>query len=130
LQVYKKYASKALLLRGEMRTFSGWLLGLKLGFIAVCLVICFDGHHPPAVAQQRQLIPVITAEDAAQDSEIAAISKHLEATDARVEKQWDALSANANELSGMRGEERIIGAVLGLLASSSLAVQLRKRNEI
>jgi hypothetical protein len=108
-----------------MRTYSIGLV-LKFVFIAVCFVVCFSGQHPPAQAQQ-QFVPVITAEDAAQDRDIAAINKHLESTDARVEKQWDLLSTNANELSGMRGEERIIGAVLGLLASSSLVVQLRRR---
>lgn len=110
-----------------MRACSWVLLGLKLGFITVCLIICFGGQHPPAMAQQQRFVPVITAEDAVQDRDIAQINKHLESTDARVEKQWDLLTINANELSGMRGEERIIGAVLGVLVSSSLVVQLRRK---
>lgn len=105
---------------------------LKVAFVAVCAVVTFGGHHPPSYAQgsqqrQYQYVPVITAEDAVQDSDINAINKHLETTDASVKEQWKATNQIQSDLSGMRGEERIIGAVLGIIASSSVFLQWRKR---
>lgn len=104
---------------------------LKFAFIAVCTVVVFGGHHPPSQAQQREpqyvQIPVITAEDAVQDTDIKALNKHIESTDANVKEQWQSITQIQSDLSGMRGEERIIGAVLGLIASSSVILQWRRR---
>lgn len=105
---------------------------LKVTFIAICIVVVFGGSHPPSHAQsmqqmQSQYIPVITAKDAVQDTDIAALNKHVDNTDASVKELWQASSNLQSDISGMRGEERIIGAILGLVASSSLILQWRKR---
>jgi hypothetical protein len=105
-------------------------LALKLAFIAVCAYVVFGGNHPPATAQARmqpQYVPVITAEDAVQDNNISALNKHLENTDATAKEQWLTISQIQNDISGMRGEERIIGAVLGVIASSGVIMQWRRR---
>jgi hypothetical protein len=106
------------------------LLVLRLITITVCIFIAFGGHHPPSYAQtpQRlQYVPVITAEDAVQDNNIVALNEHLRTTDATVKEQWKAVYEMEGDLSGLRGEERIIGAVLGIIASSSVFLQWRKR---
>ena len=103
------------------------LLVLRLLTLTVCLIIVFGGHHPPSYAQSLQYVPVITAEDAVQDTNISALNKHLEATDTVAREQWKSISQMQSDLSGMRGEERIIGAVLGIIASSSVILQWRKK---
>jgi hypothetical protein len=114
------------------RVFPPGQLVLKVVFIAICAVVALGGHHPPSYAQtaqqiQSQYIPVITAKDAVQDTDIAALNKHVDNTDDNVKAQWQAISLLQSDISGMRGEERVIGAVLGLVASSSLILQWRKR---
>lgn len=109
------------------RVFPLGQLVLKVSFIVVCFVVAFSGHHPPAYAQTPQFVPVITAEDAVQDSNIAALNKHIEATDVNVKEQWRTITQIQTDISGMRGEERIIGAVLGLIASSSMILQWRRK---
>lgn len=109
------------------RVFPLGQLVLKVSFIGVCFVVAFSGRHPPAYAQTPQFVPVITAEDAVQDSNIAALNKHIEATDVNVKEQWRTITQIQTDISGMRGEERIIGAVLGLIASSSMILQWRRK---
>jgi hypothetical protein len=112
------------------RTFPPGQLLLKVTFIAVCAFIVFDGHHPPAYAQvgrQLQYVPVVTAEDAVQDADIIAINKHLEVTDSTAKDQWKTINDIQSDISGMRGEERVIGAVLGIIASSGLFLQWKRR---
>lgn len=114
-------------------TFPLGQLALKIAFIAICCVVVFGGHHPPSYAQspqprgERQYVPVITAEDAVQDADLAALNKHIESTDVNVKEQAQAIVQIQNDISGMRGEERIIGAVLGIIASSSVILQWRRR---
>lgn len=108
-------------------------LVLKVLFIGICLLVTFGGHHPPSYAQstrlteQRQFVPVVTAEDAVQDTDIAAINDHLKNTDVNVKEQYQLIAQVQSDIAGMRGEERIIGAVLGIIASSSIILQWRKR---
>lgn len=118
--------------RAMRRIFPLGQLALKVVFITICCVIVFGGNHPPSYAQsqqqmQSQYIPVITAKDAVQDTDIAALNKHVESTDTSVKEQWQSISQLQSDISGMRGEERIIGAILGLVASSSLILQWRRR---
>lgn len=119
------------LVRAMQRIFPLGQFVLKITFIVICGVIVFGGNHPPSHAQtpqlQSQYIPVITAKDAVQDTDIAALNKHLDATDANLKEQWQATVSLQSDLSGMRGEERVIGAILGLVASSSLILQWRRR---
>jgi hypothetical protein len=98
-------------------------------FLFLCLYLAVSGHYPPVLAQRPQQVPVpvLTVEDAMQDHDIAEVNKHLEATDAKVQKQWDKQNKIENDLSGLQGEERIIGAVLTLLSGSGIILQIRKK---
>lgn len=112
------------------RVFPMGQLVLKITFIIICCIVVFGGSHPPSHAQtpqQSQYIPVITAKDAVQDTDIANLNKHLDNTDVNVKEQLQAITLVQNNLADMRGEERVIGALLGLVASSSLILQWRRR---
>jgi hypothetical protein len=100
---------------------------IKFATLAVCLFVAFSGHYPPLAAQILPP-PVLTYEDAIQDHDIAQVNKHIEATDARVQKQGESLNILANEMAGLQGEERIIGAVLSLLSGGGIILQLRKKS--
>jgi len=105
-------------------------LGIKLSILLVCLVMAFGGHYPPAHAQTMQTVqvPVITNEDVRQDTNIDLINQHLNATDARLQRQWDISNTNALDIAGMKGEERIIGVVLSLLSGVSIVLQVRRKD--
>jgi hypothetical protein len=103
--------------------------GLKLAIITVCLVMMFDGHYPPVHAQSRriQTVPVITTEDAMQDDRIAALNRHLEATDARVESLRQTMEATGNDVSAVRGEIEAFGLLLTVLSIAALVIQIRRK---
>jgi hypothetical protein len=93
----------------------------------------FSGHYPPVQAQRAPApvqVPVLTYEDAIQDHDIAEVNKHLENTDAKVQKQWDKQNKIENDLSGLQGEERIIGGVLSLLSGGGIILQLKKEKKV
>jgi hypothetical protein len=94
-------------------------IALRIAVLAILITVAFGGHHPPVSAQT---IPVLTVEDAVQDQKLAQQDQHLTATDARVQKQWDSINANASAISGMQGEERGIGVALAILQLVSIAV--------
>lgn len=93
---------------------------LRGAAVAVCVLACLSGH-PPASAQAAQ----ISAEDAVQDSDIIAINRHLEATDARVSALSAEIDTSNQSISEMEGEQRVFFAVLGLLTSGSIFIQFR-----
>jgi hypothetical protein len=89
--------------------------------------MAFGGNHPPAGAQQTiqvQQIPVITNEDVKQDTNIDSINVHLSATDSRIQHDLELSNANSIAIAEMQGEERIFGAILGLLSSGSIILQV------
>jgi hypothetical protein len=108
-------------------------IGLKLAVLAVCVMTVFSGHYPPASAQQHrrvtQMVPVLTVEDAVQDNNIEAANKHLETTDANVSRFGVALEKAEPDISGIQGEERGIGALLGAMSLLQIFLQFRKKAE-
>jgi hypothetical protein len=102
---------------------------LKVAFIAVCGFVAFGGNHPPSHAQvlAKQYVPVITTEDTVQDIKIVELNEHMKSTDQNVKDQGAIIMQMQNDMSGHRGEERVIGAVLGVIASSGLIIQWRRR---
>lgn len=104
---------------------------LKLAFLAVCLFVAIGGYYPTAYPQEHRrplpVFPVITTEDAMQDHDIDSINEHLNATDARLQKELEAEQKNSLDISGIQGEERIIGSVLALLSSAGLILQVRRK---
>ena len=81
-------------------------LGLFLRVLAFvfCLCMVFGGHHPPVQAQDRSQRPSpISSEDAVQDTNIAAINKHLESTDGNVKETELRLSSIQDQLSEIHG---------------------------
>ncbi len=94
--------------------------------------MAISGNHPPANAQLRPagavpVVPVLTIEDALQDSDIAAVNKHVDSTDANVARNWVGVQKNAADIAGMQGEERGIGAFLALLSGTGLILQVRSK---
>jgi hypothetical protein len=104
-------------------------IGCKLIVLAICMFVAFGGNYPPATAQvaKQGIVPVLTVEDAVQDAHIGEINDHLKATDAEVARNWAVLQKNAEDISGMQGEERGIGGVLGLLSGIQIVLQIRKK---
>lgn len=102
----------------------------KAMFLSVCLFMAFGGHYPPAHAQLTQTvqIPVITNEDVRQDTNINMLNDHINATDARIQRESDILNKAALDIAGMQGEERIFGSVLGLLSSVSIGLQIKRKS--
>lgn len=96
---------------------------LKTSFIALCLLRTFGLGYPPAAAQ-----PVLTVEDAVQDSKISEINEHLKATDGRADQYLSDLHKVANDVAGMQGENRIAYSVIAAIASTSLVVTWRKKS--
>jgi hypothetical protein len=106
-------------------------VGIKIAFLIVCLVITFGGHYPPSHAQMQTVqIPVVTNEDVKQDTNIDLINQHLNATDARLQREAERSDNNALDIAGMKGEERIIGAVLTLLSGVSIVLQVRRKDKV
>jgi hypothetical protein len=107
------------------------LLGVKVAFLSVCLLAVFSGHHPPVQAQTQhvkvQTIPVIKTEDALQDRDIAAINKHLEATDAAVETLRKATELQGNVVSAIHGEIEAFGLLLTVLSIAAIVIQIKKQ---
>ena len=103
---------------------------IRCSTVAVCFFFAFGGHYPPAHGQRQRTeiqVPVLTVEDAVQDNDIKAINQHLVATDGTVLKQWEMMSQMANDVSGMKAEQRIAEFIIGLIASSGVVLQLRKK---
>ena len=102
---------------------------LKVAFIAVCGFVAFGGSHPPSHAQvlAKQYVPVITTEDTVQDIKIVELNEHMKSTDQNVKDQGAIIMQMQNDMSGQRGEERVIGSVLALLVSSGLIMQWKRR---
>jgi hypothetical protein len=106
------------------------LFGLKIAILAICLFTAFGGHYPPAAAQRLtyrvQTVPVITTEDALQDSDIAALNKHLQSTDDVVKAMKVEQDRRGSEMDNWHGEERIIGGIIALLAAGGLVLQIKQ----
>jgi hypothetical protein len=104
---------------------------VRCSTVLICFFFAFGGHYPPAHAQRTrpevQTVPVLTVEDAVQDNDIKAINQHLVATDGTVQRQWDVMTSMANDVSGMKAEQRVAEFIIGLIASSGVVLQLRKR---
>lgn len=101
---------------------------LEFVTLTVCLWICFGGSHPPMQAQsQRVAVPVLTVEDAVQDSKLQELQTHQASIDDKLQKMWDAIGANTNSISGIQGEERGIGALLGALSIAQIILQISRR---
>jgi hypothetical protein len=106
------------------------LFWMRIVFIFLCGFLAFGGHYPPVLAQkpmQIQEVPVLTVEDAVQDNNIKAMNDHLVSTDATVRLQWTAINKLVSDVSGMQGEERIIGVILGLISTGGIILQVRKK---
>lgn len=101
-------------------------IGLKILFIAICMVVMLSGEYPPAQAQPS-IVPVLTVEDAVQDHSIASIEKEQESQKQTLQAQWTAVQTNGNLIAGMQGEERGIGALLLLIQIASIVFQVRKK---
>jgi len=104
-------------------------LALKGTVFAVCFYLALSGTHPPAQAQNspQLVLPVLTAEDAVQDTRIAEMNKHLEVADANNTRVWAETQKNAADIAGMQGEERGIGAFLALLSGTGIVLQVRSK---
>lgn len=103
---------------------------IKLASMILCCVILFGGHNPPSFAQSRHqgdqypVVPWLSNEDVGQDHDISALNKHIEATDLALLKQRELLDANTNELSSIRGEERMFGGILAFLTGLGITLQV------
>jgi hypothetical protein len=102
--------------------------------MTVCFFFAFGGHYPPAYAQRVQQVPVLTVEDAVQDTYIKSINDHLMATDARAEAERariEDLKKDLNDvksdIAGMHAEARIVQFIIGALSSAGLILQVRRK---
>lgn len=100
---------------------------VRCSTVAVCFFFAFSGHHPPAFAQRSDAVPAMTVEDAVQDNDIKSINQHLVATDAAVQKQWEVMIQMAQDVSSMKAEQRFAEFIIGLIASSGVVLQLRRK---
>ena len=73
-------------------------------------------------------IPILTVEDSLQDQDIKELNKHLESTDAKLDKAVDAINKSNDAIAGMKGEERAVGLLLGLLEIGAIIVQIKKQD--
>jgi hypothetical protein len=121
--------------KSPAETPSGFTLqiAVKLAVLAVCVMTVFGGHYPPAHAQQThrvtQILPILTVEDAVQDNNIEAVNKHLEATDTTISRMELTMQKAEADVSGIQGEERGIGALLGALTLLQIFLSFRKKAE-
>jgi uncharacterized coiled-coil protein SlyX len=107
---------------------------VKIATMAVCFFFALGGHYPPCLAQRVQQIPVLTVEDAVQDTYIKSINDHLVGTDARAEAErirLEDLKKELNDLksdvSGMHAEARVVQFIIGALSSAGLILQVRRK---
>lgn len=107
----------------------------RLAFAVICLWVVLGGHWPPAASAQyqqhepviqTQLFPVLTSEDAVQDSKIAELFDSRDKGAVSRAKLTDMVNANTSAISGIQGEERGIGALLLLLQVVSMVQASRK----
>ena len=104
------------------RAFS---LAFRIIALGICLYVVGSGHYPPLRAQTSSL----TAEDATQDANIAAINKHMETTDANVLRQETSLSAIALAQAETQAEVRIFSAILIALIGGSITIQIATKTK-
>lgn len=97
------------------------LLAVKTLTVVVCLYVALSGMYPPGMAQGLvvQPVPVITTEDALQDDRIKTMQD-------QVSKQFVRMNSVEAAIAGMQAEERVIGAVIGILTSAGLILQVKK----
>ncbi|HEX5236142.1 MAG TPA: hypothetical protein VFW25_12525 [Silvibacterium sp.] len=100
----------------------------------VCRLLAFGFSlamvsRPPVAAQERQERGQISSEDAVQDVNIAAIDRHLQATDARAEAEYSRVQLLDSQIAEMQGEQRVAFAVLGVLMGGSIVVQVGIRRK-
>jgi len=105
---------------------------LKVAMMAIYICILMAGNHPPATAQNRTA-PQQSVEDALQDDRILQLNNHIDSTDAKVQRQYETAAKNRDDiakvrddLAGIQGEERAIGALLGIMTLASLVLQSAK----
>jgi hypothetical protein len=105
-----------------------WLLGMKIAFVAVCLVFIFGGNHPPVYAQRNtpRVQTVITTEDAMQDDHIEALNKHIENTDAQLAVLIKKSDEQENKQSSWSGGITVGFTLLGLLGTGTIVLQFKQ----
>jgi len=104
---------------------------IKVALMVVYVSILVSGNHPPIFAQRSA--PQQSVEDALQDDRILQLNNHIDSTDAKVQRQYEATAKNRDDialvrddLAGIQGEERAIGALLGIMTLASLVLQSAK----
>jgi hypothetical protein len=99
------------------------LLSIKICSVAMCIAFAFTSHHPPAIAQQ------LSSEDTAQDHDITGLSHRMDAADARMTLIEERVRNVAESQADSNGERRVEFAVLGLLLSGSIGLQLKGKKQ-
>lgn len=112
------------------------LLLTRLSLTIACVWVFFGGHHPPVLAQDRKpaIVPVLTVEDAVQDLNITDLKQRLDQADSNnkslaqsLQKTNDNMADLKNSIVGFQTEERLGAGVIGLLATSGLILQVRRK---
>ena len=111
------------------------LLGTRLLLIAVAGLYAFGIDRPPLIAQDSLTTTVMVNQE-----KVREVDNHLKSTDDNVTKLAEsvnkALEAQANSISllqqehaSQQGEERVLTGIIGLIASASLVIQVRRKKE-
>lgn len=106
----------------------------KLLFIATCLVVVFDGQHPPAAAQEQQQITAaapnvfaVAVQNGIQSNQIVALQKSMDeqkATNLLIMAKTDS---NTNAISAFHGEGEAVVSLLALLQIVGMVMAGRRK---
>lgn len=122
-------------MRSLLKTLPRGVLLCKVLFLVICVVYCFDGRHPPAVAQDQQAptaggeVYGLEIRSSIQQTRMDNMAEGIVQLKADIKEQRDAVAANTSAIAGMQGENRVIFGILGLLMAGSITLQIRSKRQ-